>query len=191
MAKDPALAGASISEHRKHSPKLAWTLSALRRIQSQGEKAIVFTEFHDLQRLIQRAVLEELGFHARIVNGDTKAVGGDESRQQLIDEFQEKPGFGVIVLSTTAVGFGVNVQEANHVIHFTRPWNPAKEDQATDRAYRIGQTKPVYVYTPTVVGRGFESFEQRVAVRLSGKRALSREMLSPEQALSLEDFEGL
>lgn len=191
VAKDPALAGASIAEHRKHSPKLDWTVAALRKIQSLGEKAIVFTEFHDLQRLIQRAVLEELGFHARIVNGDTKAIGGDESRQQLIDEFQRKPGFGVIVLSTTAVGFGVNVQEANHVIHFTRPWNPAKEDQATDRAYRIGQAKPVYVYTPTVIGRGFESFEQRVATRLSGKRALSREMLAPEQALSLKDFDDL
>jgi SNF2 family DNA or RNA helicase len=49
----------------------------------------------------------------------------------------------VIILSTTAVGFGVNIQKANHVIHYTRSWNPAKEDQATDRAYRIGQDKEV------------------------------------------------
>lgn len=190
-AKDPALSGAAIGEHRKHNPKLEWTLSTLRKIKARDEKVIVFTEFHDLQRLIQRAVMEEFGIQVRIINGETKAVGADESRQSLIDEFQRRSGFGVIVLSTTAVGFGVNVQAANHVIHFTRPWNPAKEDQATDRAYRIGQTKPVYVYTPTIVGDGFESFEQRVAARLSGKRTLSREMLAPEQMLGLEDFGGL
>ena len=60
--------------------------------------------------------------------------------------FRLSLGFRVIILSTVAVGFGVNVQKANHVIHFTRCWNPAKEDQATDRAYRIGQTKDVCLY---------------------------------------------
>lgn len=58
----------------------------------------------------------------------------------MIDAFQSKPGFNVIVLSTTAIGFGVNIQAANHVIHFTRPWNPAKEDQATDRAHLTPST---------------------------------------------------
>ena len=53
----------------------------------------------------------------------------------------------MIILSTTAVGFGVNIQKANHVIHYTRSWNPAKEDQATDRAYRIGQDKEVLFTT--------------------------------------------
>jgi len=59
---------------------------------------------------------------------------------------REAPGFGVIITSTTAVGFGGNVQAANHVIHFTRPWNPDKEDQTTDRAYRISQTRDVHVH---------------------------------------------
>ena len=94
-------------------------------------------------------------------------------------------------LQATAVGFGVNIQSANHVIHFTRPWNPAKEDQATDRAYRIGQTKPVWVHCPTVAGDGFERFEQRIASRLAGKRELSKDMLAPQQQLGLEDFRGL
>lgn len=95
------------------------------------------------------------------------------------------------MLSTTAVGFGVNIQAANHVIHFTRPWNPAKEDQATDRAYRIGQEKEVFVYYPTVLGDGFESFEERVAKRLATKRKLSNDMLAPEQGLTLEEFSDL
>jgi len=190
-AQDSALAGASIAEHRRHNPKLDWMLRTLEKIREKREKAIIFTEFRDIQKLLQRAIIETFGIDVRVINGDTQATGGIDSRQGLIDLFQTAAGFGVIVLSTTAVGFGVNVQAANHVIHFTRPWNPAKEDQATDRAYRIGQTKTVFVYTPTVIGSGFESFEQRVAVRLSSKRALSREMLAPEQILTIDDFGDL
>jgi SNF2 family DNA or RNA helicase len=72
----------------------------------------------------------------------------------------------------------VNVQAANHVIHFTRCWNPAKEDQATDRAYRIGQTKDVYVYYPTVASQEFESFEQKLDKLLARKRSLASDMLN-------------
>ena len=71
------------------------------------------------------------------------------------------------------------------------PWNPAREDQATDRAYRIGQTKPVYVYTPTVCGDGFEAFDQRIRVLLESKRDLSRDMLAGVQEIGVEDFAGL
>ena len=188
-----------VEEHLRHSPKLAWLLDTLQDIAQQGardpdhgNKVIVFTEFLPMQRLVQRAVAERFGFRPHIVNGSTSVVAGrDDSRQALIDAFQQAPGFGVIVLSTVAVGFGVNIQGANHVIHFTRPWNPAKEDQATDRAYRIGQTRAVHVYYPTIVGEGFESFEERVATRLAGKRALSADMLSPEQSLTADDFLGL
>lgn len=77
------------------------------------------------------------------------------------------------------------------MIHFTRPWNPAKEDQATDRAYRIGQERGVYVYCPTVAGEGFESFEQRVAERLAIKRGLSTDMLAPEKNIGIEEFADL
>ena len=89
-----------------------------------------------------------------MVNGDTSAsLEVDNSRQKLIDRFQRVPGFNAIVLSPLAVGFGVNIQAANHVVHFTRTWNPAKEDQATDRAYRIGQERDVTVYYPSVAER--------------------------------------
>lgn len=181
-----------LDDHLQHSPKLAWLLQTLSAIRAKGEKAIVFTEFRDMQRLIQRAIASRLDYHPDIVNGSTSVeAGSDDSRQAIIDRFQAGIGFGVIVLSTTAVGFGVNIQSANHVIHFTRPWNPAKEDQATDRAYRIGQEKEVFVYYPTVTGNGFESFEQRVAQRLATKRTLSTDMLAPEQNLSLQEFTDL
>lgn len=182
----------SVDEHVAHSPKLAWLLEQLGQIRDKGEKAIVFSEYREIQRLIQQAVASRFGFRPAVVNGSTTVdVSADDSRQAIIDAFQAKPGFGVIVLSTTAVGFGVNIQAANHVIHFTRPWNPAKEDQATDRAYRIGQEREVFVYCPTVAGEGFESFEQRVAGRLAVKRGLSTDMLAPEQNIGMEEFADL
>ena len=106
----------------------------------------------------------------------------------MIDRFQEQPGFGVIILSTSAVGFGVNVQKANHVIHFTRPWNPAKEDQATDRAYRIGQENDVYVYYPTVVTSGLTTFEETLDKLLSKKRALATDMLNGSGEIDIAEF---
>lgn len=161
------------------SPKMRWLKQSLEKIKACGEKVIVFTELRDIQRALQLMILDCFGLHVTVVNGDTSPSGGKgPSRQMLIDDFQRKQGFNVIILSTTAVGFGVNVQAANHVIHFTRCWNPAKEDQATDRAYRIGQTKDVYVYYPTVASQEFESFEQKLDKLLAKKRSLASDMLN-------------
>lgn len=171
------------------SPKLKWTLQRLRAIRERGEKVIIFTELRDIQRTLQFAVLDEFGFMPTVINGDTNSVSErGPSRQKLIDAFQAAHGFGVIILSTTAVGFGVNVQAANHVIHFTRPWNPAKEDQATDRAYRIGQTRDVYVYYPTVVADGITTFEETLDALLSRKRALATDMLNGTGEIEITEF---
>ena len=127
-----------------------------------------------------------------IINGDTSTKSNSQnSRQRLIDDFQVHPGFGVIILSTVAVGFGVNVQKANHVIHFTRCWNPAKEDQATDRAYRIGQIKDVYVYYPTVRDPEITTFEETLDDLLLRRRSLARDMLCATPDLSGADFEDI
>ncbi len=127
-----------------------------------------------------------------IINGDTSASPQNASnRQRKIDSFQEKPGFSVLILSPFVAGFGLNIQAANHVIHYTRAWNPAKEDQATDRAYRIGQNKDVFVYCPTIVDPNFETFEKKLDWLLEIKRDLSREMLNGTGELSAADFSGL
>ncbi len=76
----------------------------------------------------------------------------------------------------------------NHVIHFSRTWNPAKEDQATDRAYRIGQTKPVYVYYPVVCADDFTTFDVKLDRLLERKRSLSDDMLNGCGDLSPSDF---
>jgi SNF2 family DNA or RNA helicase len=175
----PSLKPQTLDELERYSPKMRWMLAELVRIQSRGEKVIVFCEFKDLQRTIQRAIVERLGVVADIINGDTSAGGArGDIRQKRIGLFQQTPGFGVILLSPLAVGFGLNIQAANHVIHFTRTWNPAREDQATDRSYRIGQTRDVFVYYPVVVAENFVTFDEKLDQLLESKRKLSQDMLN-------------
>jgi hypothetical protein len=182
----------SIAELEEHSPKMAWMLSQLQSIRDRGEKVIVFCEFRELQRTLQRAIAERLDVSADIINGDTPAASVHaDNRQKRIKKFQETEGFGVIILSPLAVGFGLNIQAANHVIHFTRTWNPAREDQATDRAYRIGQTKDVHVYYPVVVAEDFTTFDQKLDQLLETKRKLSQDMLNGCGDVGSSDFADL
>ncbi|WFC86305.1 DEAD/DEAH box helicase [Enterobacter roggenkampii] len=178
---------------RNDAPKVKWLLDTLNNIrQSSDDKVIIFTELRDIQRELQHLVSQHFGFKPFIINGDTSTKSGsDQNRQSLIDNFQSSPGFNVIILSTIAVGFGVNVQKANHVIHFTRCWNPAKEDQATDRAYRIGQQKDVYVYYPTVRDSQLMTFEETLDELLNRRRALARDMLKASTDLTAADFEAV
>lgn len=161
---------AGIDVHLRNSPKLAWLLSELEDIKAKGEKAIVFTEIREVQTALHYFLRERFNLKPFIVNGDS------ENRQSYIDKFSAKDGFDVIILSPLAAGAGLNVVAANHVFHFTRAWNPAKEAQATDRAYRIGQEKDVIVYCPTVVDTAdnlYSTFEQRLDQLLKEKAALA------------------
>lgn len=153
--------------HLGNSPKLKWLLDRLATVEANGEKAIVFTELREAQLALYQFLKEVFGIKPYIINGDTQA------RQDYIDKFTAKPGFDVIILSTLAAGAGLNVTAANHVFHFTRAWNPSKEAQATDRAYRIGQTRDVYVYCPTVVADDFDTFEVRLDQLLKRKAGLA------------------
>ena len=181
-----------INDLLNQSPKMGWMIDRLKELaadQRGNHKVIVFCEFRELQLVLQRVIAAFFGFAPSIVNGDTSAdPTATENRQQLIDAFQQSPGFRVIVLSPLAVGFGVNIQAANHVIHFTRTWNPAKEDQATARAYRIGQMRTVNVYYPGVVSDDFPSFDVRLDALLAKKRALASDMLNGCSDLSAADF---
>ncbi|OYY94441.1 MAG: helicase SNF2 [Hydrogenophilales bacterium 28-61-23] len=179
-----------LAEYRAKAPKLDWLLGQLHRIRDKDEKAIVFCEFRNIQRLLQHYIEQTFEVRADIINGDTSAATSHmASRQKRIKAFQEKPGFGVIILSPVAVGFGVNIQAANHVIHYTRTWNPAKEDQATDRAYRIGQKKDVYVYYPVVTADDFSTFDVKLDQLLTKKRELASDMLNGSGDLSPSDFD--
>lgn len=178
-----------LSNYRATSPKLDWLLKQLHEIKAKREKAIVFCEFREIQRLLQHYIEVEFGLRPDIINGDTSASSTHiASRQKRIRSFQDAPGFGVLVLSPVAVGFGVNIQAANHVIHFSRTWNPAKEDQATDRAYRINQKKPVYVYYPVVHAVDFTTFDVKLDQLLTYKRGLAQDMLNGAGDVAPADF---
>ena len=84
--------------------------------------------------------MKKYGISVQVIDGNTK------NRQLVVKRFNSEPGFGIMLLSPKAAGVGLTITSANHVVHYTRWWNPAVENQATDRAYRIGQTKDVFVY---------------------------------------------
>lgn len=181
----------------KSSSKLQTTVGILTDIQYKKEKVIVFADRRETQKMLQKIVYDIFGIFASIINGDTpttKKLEGKSklSRQQTIDRFQSEDGFNVIIMSPIAAGVGLNVTKANHIIHYTRHWNPAKEEQATDRAYRIGQQKDVFVYYPMAIfpeemkgedGSRLKSFDEILDTLLNNKKALASNTLFPtEQA---------
>jgi SNF2 family DNA or RNA helicase/HJR/Mrr/RecB family endonuclease len=179
------------------SSKLQTTIGILEDIRCKNQKAIVFADRKETQKMLQKVFYEIFGVFSSIINGDTPSTKQKEdraklSRQQTIDRFQSQPDFNVIIMSPLAAGVGLNVTEANHVIHYSRHWNPAKEEQATDRAYRIGQLNDVYVYYPMAVfpedmtneeGERLKSFDEVLDSLLRNKKALASNTLFPtEQA---------
>lgn len=176
--------------YRRKAPKMEWLIRTLHAIKAKNEKALIFADYRDIQRLLQHYIAAEFGFKPEIVNGDTSiSAKSARSRQKLIREFQATQGFGVIILSPLAVGFGMNIQAANHVIHYLRHWNPAKEDQATDRAYRIGQTKDVVVYFPLTIADNFTTFDVKLDQMLTRKRTLAGDMLQSASVNGMPDFD--
>ncbi len=168
-------------------PKLNVTLDIISEIQSKSEKVIIFSDFKIIQRVLQESIRKNLGTWADIINGEIT-----RNRQQIIDIFSEKAGFNVIILGHQVAGVGLNIVAANHVIHYTRPWNPAKENQATDRAHRIGQTKEVNIYYPIVKDERFVTVEQKLAELIQSKSDLARDVLRPSAEFKLkpEDLIG-
>jgi superfamily II DNA or RNA helicase len=179
-----------LASYRRKAPKMDWLLRTLHDIQDKNDKVLIFAEHRDVQRLLQHYIRAEFKIVPAIVNGDTAvSATAHRSRQKIITEFQNVPGFGVLILSPLAVGYGVNIQAANHVVHYLRHWNPAKEDQATDRAYRIGQKKDVTVYCPLTVAPDFKTFDVKLDELLENKRSLAGDMLEGADAVSLSDFD--
>ena len=179
----------STPELIEQSAKLLVTVELLKEIAQAGEKVILFAERRKTQHLLKRVIQERFGLaDISIVNGDTpgSAQRGNSmkvSRQQAVDRFQTASGFNAIIMSPLAAGVGLNITEANHVIHYSRWWNPAKEDQASDRVYRIGQSRPVHIYLPMATHSGFPTFDVILHDLLERKRQLSQGTLFPtEQA---------
>lgn len=132
---------------------------------SAREKILVFTSYNRMADLIVDVVRERYGNYADVINGST-AIG---SRQEVVDRFTDEAGAALLALNPKAAGTGLNITAATHVVHYNLEWNPAVEDQASARAYRRGQERPVTVH------RLFfgDSVEEVVNDRLNSKRELS------------------
>ena len=191
---DSTLASHELDELVDTSARLQATIPFLDRIKAKGEKVIIFAERKETQKMLQRVCYERYGLVTKIINGDTPSIvtrqsSGKQSRQASIDEFQAVDGFNVIIMSPVAAGMGLNVTAANHVIHYSRHWNPAKENQATDRAYRIGQDKDVYVYYPMAVCKNFKSFDETLDELLSRKNSLATSTIFPTERVEVKQDE--
>lgn len=172
------------------SPKLRQLLADLRGIQQQDEKALVFARHIKIQKMLAKVIGGRFGIPISIINGDRgtgqtsgERGGGREYRNWVLESFKAKPGFNVLVLSPFVAGVGLTITEANHVFHYGRWWNPAVESQATDRVYRIGQTREVQVHLPILFdpsGRIPATFDERLHELLIAKRDLARDFLAPQ-----------
>lgn len=167
------------------SARLKVTFRELVNIANKGEKVLIFIESKKMQRILRTVIQEFFKINVPVpINGDMHG----EVRQSIVDKFNKAEGFAVLLLSPLAAGMGLNIASANHVIHLSRHWNPAKEDQATDRAYRIGQKKDVEVVIPMSIHPSLKkaSFDQKLDELLEFKRQLSEDVLFPT-ADSAED----
>ena len=158
------------------SEKLELVDELLATVLAEGGAALVFTQYVAMARLLE-AHLARTGVPTQLLHGGTPV----REREAMVRRFQagEVP---VFLLSLKAGGTGLNLTAADHVVHFDRWWNPAVEDQATDRAYRIGQTRPVQVHR--LVTRG--TIEEKVAELLTRKRALADAVLGRGEAALTE-----
>lgn len=181
---EPAEDKNTITKHMLQSGKLESTIETLKAIYDKGEKVIIFAINKRLQSYLSVALGKIFGLGMiTVINGDTKAVSskpGVETRKNLIENFENKLGFNIIIMSPIAAGTGLTVIGANHVIHLERHWNPAKEAQATDRAYRIGQVKDVHVYLPILHHPNKTSFDLNLHHLLNSKIQIKDAVVTPE-----------
>ncbi len=141
------------------SGKLARLSEMLDEVRQAGERALVFTQFKEMGDLLQRYLQEEFGREVLFLHGGVPP----KQRDRLVERFQNDPsGPRIFLLSLKAGGTGLNLTAACHVFHFDRWWNPAVENQATDRAFRIGQTKKVQVHKFLCVGTLEEKIDEMI-----------------------------
>jgi SNF2 family DNA or RNA helicase len=175
LKEDHAAAQATGDRLTARSGKLALLDELLDTLLSEDGSAIVFTQYVGMARLIT-AHLSARAVPVELLHGGTPVP----ERERMVDRFQAG-ATPVLVLSLKAAGTGLNLTRAGHVVHFDRWWNPAVEEQATDRAYRIGQTQPVQVHRLITEG----TVEDRIAEMLESKRALADAILgSGESSLT-------
>ncbi|MBY9080162.1 ATP-dependent helicase [Paenibacillus sp. HN-1] len=175
----------------ERSAKLERLVAMVKELREEGERCLIFTQYIGMGEMLRRVLQDELGEPVLYLNGSTSK----NARDRMIDAFQAGREFplplgsldsadsgsgptdrssGVFILSLKAGGVGLNLTAANHVFHFDRWWNPAVENQATDRAYRMGQTRDVQVHKFIALG----TLEERIDDMLESKQQLSDSIMA-------------
>lgn len=149
-------------------------------LMEKQEKVLIFTQFSEIIPALENYLNEIFGRRGLSLHGGTPI----QKRKQLVNEFQTNPEIPYFILSIKAGGTGLTLTAANHVIHFDRWWNPAVENQATDRAFRIGQKKNVQVHKFITLG----TIEEKIDAMIKSKTALANELLSSSEEISLTEL---
>ncbi|OVE81953.1 hypothetical protein BVY03_01500 [bacterium K02(2017)] len=180
----PSLINKDVNAPFDESGKIQELFPLLEEIIEEGHRLLLFSQFVEMLQIIQTGI-NQYNWDSVYLDGSTK------NRQSIIDEFQENENIKIFLLSLKAGGVGINLTAADYVIHFDPWWNPAVENQATDRAHRIGQEKPVFVYR--MITR--DTIEEKIHNMQQKKMALADSLITDETSwlkrLSLSDIETL
>lgn len=159
-----------IEKELSRSGKLARLTEMLDETVSVGDRTLIFTQFAEMGHFLKSHLQQSLGVPAQFLHGGTPA----KHREVMVRRFQDDPhGPPIFILSLKAGGTGLNLTRANHVFHFDRWWNPAVENQATDRAFRIGQRRNVQVHKFVCVG----TMEEMIDEMIENKKALAESVV--------------
>jgi SNF2 family DNA or RNA helicase len=166
------------------SGKLERLTEMLEEVLDVEDRALIFTQFAEMGQMLHTYLQTLFGVEALYLHGGTP-VG---QRDRMVQRFQSENGPPLFILSLRAGGTGLNLTAANHVFHFDRWWNPAVEDQATDRAYRIGQTRTVEVHKLLCAG----TLEERIDALIESKKDLAQRVVGAGESwlgdLSTDEF---
>ncbi|MBQ9244010.1 MAG: DEAD/DEAH box helicase [Proteobacteria bacterium] len=181
----PAIYQKSSALTAERSGKVQRLIEMLETIIENGERALVFTQYKEMGDVLVEILQKELDIPSvPFLHGSLSAT----QRDALVSDFQSEHGAPVFILSLKAGGTGLNLTAATHVFHFDRWWNPAVEDQATDRAYRIGQEKNVQVHKFLTLG----TLEEKIDAMLEEKKSLSDSIVDASGAwITQFDTDGL
>ncbi len=166
----PSLVSGDLDRRIDRSEKLVRLREMLEEAIESNQKTLVFTQYTDAGKIIKEEMLRKLGEEVLYLNGSTPM----SLRQNMVERFQNPEGPKIFIISVKAGGAGINLTAATNVIHFDRWWNPSVEDQATDRAYRIGQLKNVHVYKFISTG----TIEEKIDDIIEGKSLLREKIIS-------------
>ncbi|NMD70142.1 DEAD/DEAH box helicase [Bacillus sp. DNRA2] len=155
----------------ERSSKLEKLVELVDAVLAGGESCLIFTQYIEMGEMIRKVVRSRFGVEVPFLNGSVPK----QQRDVMIERFQERE-FPVFLLSLKAGGTGLNLTAANHVIHYDRWWNPAVENQATDRAYRIGQDRFVHVHKLISTG----TLEEKIDAMLEKKQSLNEQIIQSE-----------